>query len=562
MTQRVSVQSGQRPGTPQRKQKKKWYMTRKEKITLICLGSVTAVLLIAAFVMISAMVSTPADDGRIFNGVEAAGVKLGGMTVEEATVALEAAVGDLYSTKAMVVEVLDEQIRLSPAYTGAELDFRSVAQAAYNYGRTGSRSEREEAKNNALANAVSIPLTSHLNLDMDYIREELNKLGAKFSTSLTQPKFKLDGTKPAASIARPDTNKIHQTLTIYVGTPEYELDINQLFNQVLENYNIGNFQVVGNCTVTHPDSLEAELMRYYNELCEEPVNARTDPDTDEVIPEIYGYGFHLEDVKKQIENAAPGQTVIVQLRYLEPDITQELINNTRFKDILGSFSTPLGTDTAWNTNVSAACKTLNGLFLKAGEIFSFNDLLGDLVAENGYVEAMALQGRVNALTMGGGVSHVASALYASVLAAELEILEWHSHPYAPDFIPAGLDAYVDDVKNFCFRNNGATPIRIRAEVLEGVLYVRIEGTETRNYRSEITVKVTETIAPGKLYNVMLPTNPGGYINDQVLDPGQEGYVVEIYRAIYDNKTGILQNESFMTTYSYEARDAIWVKIQG
>ncbi|MBE6958093.1 MAG: hypothetical protein E7447_02940 [Ruminococcaceae bacterium] len=61
---------------------------------------------------------------------------------------------------------------------------------------------------------------------------------------------------------------------------------------------------------------------------------------------------------------------------------------------------------------------------------------------------------------------------------------------------------------------------------------------------------------------MLPNNPGGYINDQLLDPGQQGCVVELYRAIYDKKTGTLQNESFMTTYSYEARDAIIVRIQG
>ena len=134
MTQRVSVQNNQRPANVRRKQTKKWYMTRKEKVTLICLASVTVVLLIAALVMISTMVTTPEDDGRIYKGVEAAGVKLGGMTKEEAAIALETAIGDLYSSHSMVVEVLDEKIRLSPAYTGAELDFKAVAQAARDTG--------------------------------------------------------------------------------------------------------------------------------------------------------------------------------------------------------------------------------------------------------------------------------------------------------------------------------------------------------------------------------------------------------------------------------------------
>ncbi|MBE6958094.1 MAG: hypothetical protein E7447_02945 [Ruminococcaceae bacterium] len=480
MTQRVPVQNGQQSVNPRRKQTQKWYMTRKEKITVACLASVTAVLLIAAFVMIYSMVAVPSDDGRILKGVEAAGVKLGGMTVEEAIDALEAAVGDKYSTQSMYVEVLGERIRLSPAYTGADLDFRAVAEAAYNYGRTGSRSEREQAKNYALANSVSIPLTDHLNLDFDYIQSQINELGAKFSTSLTQTEFTLTGAKPPVPAVGPvvDTNKGHQTLTIKLGTPEYDLDIRKLYEQVLECYNIGTFEVVGDCPVRQPESLEAELMSYYNDLCMEPIDARTDPLTSEVIPEVYGYGFHLNEVKDRIAKAAPGETITIQLRYLEPKITQELINNTRFKDTLGSYNISLGTDEAWNKNVSTACLALNGLFLKAGETFSFNDLLGALVSENGYVEAMALQGRVNVLTMGGGVTQVASALYVSVLAAELEILEWHSHPYAPGFAPVGLDAYVDAGKNFQFRNSNSTPIRICAEVVENELRIRIEGTDT------------------------------------------------------------------------------------
>lgn len=564
MTQRVPVQSGQRPANPRRKPAKKWYMTRKEKVTLICLASVTAVLLIAAFVMIAAMVTAPSDDGRILKGVEAAGVKLGGMTVEEAAVALEAAVGDRYSTQSMYVEVLGEKIRLSPAYTGAQLDFRSVAQAAYEYGRTGSRSDREQAKNHALANPVSISLIDHLNLDFEYIRGEINKLGEKFSTSLTQPNLELKGSKPTVPAVGPvvDTNKVHQTLTIQLGTPEYDLDIIKLYDQVLESYDVGVFEVVGSCNPTLPDSLEEELMAYYNDLCLAPVDARTDPITDQVIPEVYGYGFNLEEIKNQIANAAPGATIVIPLRYLEPNVTKDLINSTRFKDTLGSYHSPMGTDVNWNSNVNTACQTLNGLFLKAGDTFSFNDLLGALNAENGYVEAMALTGRVNTLTMGGGVTQVASALYVAVLAAELEIVEWHSHPYTPSFIPVGLDAYVDAGKDFVFRNSNSTPIRIRAEIVNDVLQIRIEGTDTRNYRSEITVKVTETVEPEKLYNVMLPNNPGGYVDEQVLDPGQAGCVVEIYRAIYDKKTNILQNESFMTTYAYEAREAIIVRIQG
>ena len=52
MTQRIPLDGTapavQRPVNPQRRKKKRWFMTKKEKITLITLGAVTAALLIAA----------------------------------------------------------------------------------------------------------------------------------------------------------------------------------------------------------------------------------------------------------------------------------------------------------------------------------------------------------------------------------------------------------------------------------------------------------------------------------------------------------------------------------
>lgn len=566
MTQRVRLaDAGQphaRPANPQRRKTKRWYMTKKEKITLISLASVTAVLLIAAIIMVSTMFSAPADDGRILKGVVAAGVNLGGMTRQEATTALQNATEDTYSKLSMVVTVLDSQISLSPKDTGARLDIAAVVEDAYNYGRTGSRSEQTQAKNNALANSVIIPITPHLNLNTDFIRGEINKLGAQFSSTLTPPTITLTGTKPPMGVAKPDTNKVHQTLEIYVGTAEYGLDTNKLYNQVLEYYNINIFQVVGTCTVVAPESFEDKLLAIYNEVCVEPVDAQIDPVTYDVTPEIYGYGFILDAVKEQIAKTPYGETITIPLCYLEPNLTEELISGNLFKDIVGKHSSPLGADGAWNTNATLACQKLNGLILRSGDTFSFNELLGELTAEKGYQEALAYQGTLASKVMGGGVTHTASVLYNSVMKAELEILERHNHTYVPNFIDVGRDAYVENGSaDFRFRNNRPDPIRIKAEVVDGEIQISIEGTDNRDYEVEIKVKTTKTIRPGKLYHVMLSDNPGKYKNNQVLDSGMNGYEVEIYKAMYDKKDGHLQNENFLYTYSYEAKDSVVVKIQ-
>lgn len=544
-----------------KKKKAKLQLSSRDKITIITLASVTVVLVIAAIIAFSSMLAMPEDDGLILKGVVAAGVNLGGMTPEQATAALEEATANTYTKLDMTVTVLDTQITLSPRETGAKLDIAAVVQDAYNYGRTGSRAERIQAKNSALANSVIIPITSHLNLNNDYIRSEIEKLGSQFSSTLTQPTITLTGTKPAMGISAPDTEKVHQTLEIYVGTAEYGLDINKLYSQVLEYYNINIFQVVGTCTVVAPNSIEEDLLTYYQNLCAEPVDAQLNQITYEVTPEVYGYGFNLDEVKDQIAGASYGTTLTIPLRYLKPNITAELISGNMFKDVLGEFSSTLGLDSAWNNNVAIACQKLNGLILKSGDEFSFNKLLGELKAADGYQDAMAYVGRTPTMVLGGGVSHLASTLFNSVLEADLQILERHNHTYAVSFIEIGRDVYVlKDEADFRFKNSRPDPIRIDAQVVDNRIQISIIGLDNSGYRVKIETAVTKVIKPGTLCNMMEPNNPGGYVDGDELVLGMNGYHVEIHRKSYSNQSNQLINDALIATCRYQAKDSVVVSI--
>ena len=536
-------------------------MSRRDKITLITLASITAILVIAAIIAISSMFAAPEDDGLILKGVVAAGVNLGGMTPEEATAALEEATANTYTKLDMMVTVIDKQITLSPKDTGASLDIPAVVQDAYNYGRTGSRAERQRAKNAALANSVIIPITPHLHLNTEYIKGEISKLGELFSSTLTQPTITLTGTKPNMGVSKPDTEEVHQTLTIYVGTAEYGLDTNKLYSQVLEYYNINIFQVVGTCTVVAPDSIEEQLLTYYQDLCVEPVDAQINPTTYEVTPEVYGYGFNLDEVKDQISSAAYGTTLEIPLRYLTPNITEELISGNLFKDELGNFTSSLGLNEAWNHNVNLACQKLNGLILKSGDEFSFNTLLGDLTAEAGYQEAMAYVGRTQLPVLGGGVSHVASVLYNAILEAELQVIEHQNHIYAISFIEIGRDAYVcNGQADFRFKNSRPDPIRIDATVVDNKIQISIVGTDNRDYRVEIDTVIVDVKYPDTLSNIMQPNNPGGYVDGDELVLGMNGYDVKVYRRIYANQSFIPSEEVLLSIARYEAKDSVVVSI--
>ena len=58
------------------------------------------------------------EDGVIYEGVRIAGVKVGGMTVQEAKAAVEAAAKDTYGKKDMVVTVLQDKVTIPAEYAG------------------------------------------------------------------------------------------------------------------------------------------------------------------------------------------------------------------------------------------------------------------------------------------------------------------------------------------------------------------------------------------------------------------------------------------------------------
>ena len=204
---------------------------------MIVLIVVAAILLLAIIITVAVIFSEPEDDGLILNNVFAAGVDLSGMTPEQAKNALRDATDSTYTRLDMTVNVLNETILLSPADTGARLDVDAVVEAAYNYGRTGSKTDQLKDKNQALMSSYNVPIIEHLNLNTKYIQQTLSELGARYSTTLTQPSITVSGERPSLSQTEYDTSVVHQTLTIFMGTAEYGLSrvyLTTLSSQTLE----------------------------------------------------------------------------------------------------------------------------------------------------------------------------------------------------------------------------------------------------------------------------------------------------------------------------------------
>ena len=132
-------------------------VSKNKRIIAISLCSVALVVLIGIIAGVAIFLNSSKDDGLILNNVTVAGVNIGGMTPEAAAAALRRATDMTYSVEDMVIRMPDKTITLSPADTGAKLDIDAVAEAAYDYGRTGtSRSVRRPGRNLSTATTPSL----------------------------------------------------------------------------------------------------------------------------------------------------------------------------------------------------------------------------------------------------------------------------------------------------------------------------------------------------------------------------------------------------------------------
>lgn len=533
--------------TPKKKRKK------NNQLLLIGLCVLAAILLALIIWAIIGAIGSGNDDGRIGNNIFAAGVDLSGMTVDQAERALEKATKDTYSSLDMVVQVLDSTIVLSPKDTGAQLDTKALAKAAYEYSRENSRLDNTP---------YTISILPYLTLDKGFIQNAVNQLGDRYGTTLSQPSYTVEGTRPTANPdpATIDLNRVHQMLTIQIGTAEYGLSTDTLFEQIMDAYNINIFQVTGECTVIAPEALDCEAL--FNELCTAPVDASMDPTTYVVTPEVYGYGFLLNDLKAKVANAKYGDVLTIPLRYIEPDITTKVLSEDLFKDVLGSFSTKISGNKDWNSNMNLVCQILNGKIIKSGEIFSFNNVVGEPTLRGGYKPVNTYYGKSYTSIIGAGISQVASTLYASALAADLDILERNPNVYAPDYIDPGYDAQVFyGTMDLQLRNNTEQPIRIVAQIVDGAVEISLIGTDTKDFYVEVVVEIDQVKNPGT-ETVLLPeNNPGGYKDGDVISQGAKGYKVSVYKFLYDKLTGQETDEELVNETSYAKRNNVVVEIE-
>ena len=538
-------------------------LARNRKIILISVCSVAVALLISIIVCIWYFFGWPANDGLILNNVMVGGINLGGLTRDEATAVLHEATDHTYTEMDMVIELPDTTMHLSPANTGAMLDVDAVVDEAFAYGRMGSYKEREAIKEASLVSTHHIPFLNYLNLDLQYIKDELEAYGSSYNSIYNPSKVEFDVDAPVLDAADEKFEKDApcQVMTLTIGTPGRHLDMDVVYGQVLDAYSFNRFHVKTKTEQPEklPEPLDVEAL--HKEYRVDPVDAHIDPETYEVVPEVYGYDFDLEKALKQMEQAAYGDTVEVSFRYLLPEVHGDELAALLFRDVLGAYETQHTGNENRNTNLRLACATINGMILGAGEVFDFNTAVGERTSAAGYKRADAYSSGETVQTLGGGICQVSSTLYYCTLVADLEIVERSPHSYVSSYMPMGMDATVSwGGPHFSFKNSTNYPIRIEAKVEDGFVKIQLIGTDEKDYYVEMEYEVIGSQSPETVYREMYPDNIDGYEDGDVITTAYKGYTVRTYKLKYDKETKELISREEDRVSRYKKRDKVIAKI--
>lgn len=533
---------------PTRRTSKKKNTLNHRKGLIIAISAAAAILLVA-IIAGCILLQTP-DNGLIYTGVRVAGVDVGGMTKTDAINAVRLATNNTYTNNTMVIKIEAHSAELSPEITKAKLNVEAAVDAAYQYGRTGSKSEQATAQKNAQRYGHNVDLSGYLNLDTAAIRLSLNGLGSHFVGTLKQSTWNIV------------TENNAKVLVVAIGTPEYALDMEKLYNQVMECYSKNLFLLETNCPMAAPNAIDLESI--FAEHCTAPVDAYWDEAKCIFVNEVNGFGFPLEETRKKLETAEYGSTVRIVFDEIIPAVTVDSLSKDMYSDILSSYTAAnKASDANRNTNLALACKTINGLVIYPGETFSYNDTLGPQTSEKGYKPGTSYVNDSITKTIGGGVSQVSSTMYYCALQADLEIIERHNHYYTPNYIPRGMDAAVnwDSGLDFKFKNTSGHPIRIEASANGGTVTVRFLGVDDKDYYVKMEYKDLSVTPFGTTKKQLQENNPDGYRDGDVIEDGYIGYEVETYRCKYDKETDeLISREKEESKFKYHMRNQVVCEI--
>jgi vancomycin resistance protein YoaR len=294
----------------------------------------------------------------------------------------------------------------------------------------------------------------------------------------------------------------------------------------------------------------ALLLRIKDRVDRDPSDARLEPRTKQAIPAQAGVALDVYASLERLDRALVRGDAEVQLatHMLPARIGANRYEHVAMKAVLGEFSTRYarGQDAVDRIhNLRVAAERVHGHVVEPGQVFDFNEVVGDRTSLHGFRKAKVIAGGELVDGVGGGTCQIASTLHAAVYFAGLPIVTRHAHSLPSYYIKLGLDAAVAyGSLNFRFKNDRPYPIVLETTVADGYVHAAVHGPE-RTHTVTFLRRVDE-VSPFEEKIEQDPALPRG--TRLLQQRGVPGFKITRLRVIHDERTRVAVRERGTDTY--------------
>ena len=456
------------------------------------------------------------------------GIPVGGLTREQTVEALNNGGWEKRITTPLTVTTLGGQsFMVDPLKSGVLQTTEGIAEMAYNYGREG----------NIIENLISYLRCRFKPTELEHPEQNADR--AYLAECIAQNRADMEALLGEAEYV-PDYEG--EKLVLRKGWGQLKLDEDGLTEAIIAALQAGKLEITYDrlaVELTEPDfdAIHAELLK-------EPKDASfTDDGKFNVVDEVVGCRFDVANAKVLWEAAAPAEEVDIPMSVTWPAVTGQQLRDSLFRDLLGTCTTNYwnSTDNRIN-NVKLASSKIDGTILYPGDVFSYNEVVGQRTVEAGFLPAPAyVDGDVKD-EIGGGACQVSSTLYCATLFAFLETVERTNHYFPVHYMQLGTDATVTipdeggKVMDVKFRNNRNYPIKI----------VSYSTVDEENYFRDLTFEIWGTLEDDDYMPVVFDNrNPWGWeFSNHIWEiepayPDRPGYTIKLVHEQYyfDDEVG-------------------------
>lgn len=473
---------------------------RKAKIALI----IVAIILVVIAGALTAGGYMVTNGTVSFPNLYVDGVSVGGMDKAAIEAAITASDWDARASVPLTVKLMNRsEFEVGLYESGARLTVDEAASAAYAYGHSGNWYVNLLEYAKCLLRPTDINDASIV-YDREYIRAQCEAGVSALNEVLGAGGHEIDKEK--------------SVLRMEKGAGELKFDLDDMTESIVAALGAGKSELEYDTLTAEPKMPDFDAI--HKEHAAEPADAYfTDDNTFTVVDDVVGCDFDVSEAEYIWAEAKPAETVEIPIKLTFPEVTGDYLRSLLFRDVLGSMTTyfPKSNENRIS-NIQLACSKIEGIVLYPGDVFSYNDTLGQRTEEAGFKMAGAYSNGEVVEELGGGICQVSSTLYsATMYSYNVNTVQRYPHYFPVDYMEKGYDATVSWPKpDFQFKNDRDYPIKIatHCDPVEKSLTIEILGTNLDGTYIELT-RDTYTYNSTKYPWIM------------------EGYGVQMHRNVFD-----------------------------